>query len=224
MPTFVSESATIDDSAYIGNNVRIYGQTTIEKDCIIEDNVTVGKPSEPHLKKLKKKDEINRETYDSASTTETVIGSGSTLQTGTIIYEGCELGESVVTEDFVRIGWNSRIGSNCMISYRGLIYINVSIGENTKVAGFVCDNTVIEDDCFFFGMTSHEFPPAVEDPDNLPAPTIETGSIVGFGAQLIGGIRIGTNSYIGANAVVTKDVPDERLVVNNNEIKPREEW
>lgn len=52
---------------------------------------------------------------------------------------------------------------------------------------------------------------------------IKEGSLIGTGARILGTVTIGKNCIVGANAVVTKDVPDNHIVVGYNIIKPRDE-
>jgi serine O-acetyltransferase len=51
-------------------------------------------------------------------------------------------------------------------------------------------------------------------------PQIEDGVYIGAGAKILGGIRVGRGATIGANAVVTKDVPEGAIVVGANQILP----
>ena len=50
------------------------------------------------------------------------------------------------------------------------------------------------------------------------APQIEEGVYIGAGAKILGGVRIGRGATVGANAVVTKDVPPARVVVGANRL------
>ena len=50
------------------------------------------------------------------------------------------------------------------------------------------------------------------------APVIENGVFIGAGAKVLGGIRVGQGSVIGANAVVTRDIPPGSTVIGVNEI------
>lgn len=52
---------------------------------------------------------------------------------------------------------------------------------------------------------------------------IKEGTLVGTGARILGTVTIGKNCVIGANAVVTKDVPDNHIVIGYNIIKPKSE-
>lgn len=54
--------------------------------------------------------------------------------------------------------------------------------------------------------------------DPTAAPAIGRGTLIGAGAKIIGKVQIGENCRIGANAIVTKDVPDGKTVVGVNKI------
>ncbi len=58
--------------------------------------------------------------------------------------------------------------------------------------------------------------------DMQKMPYVKRGTLIGAGAKLIGGITIGENCVIGANAVVTRSVPDNSIVVGANIVKPRD--
>jgi acetyltransferase-like isoleucine patch superfamily enzyme len=59
--------------------------------------------------------------------------------------------------------------------------------------------------------------------DEAP-PVIEQDSVVGFGACVVGGVRVGPRSYVAAGAVVTKDVPPEHVVTGVNVHTPIDYW
>ena len=53
------------------------------------------------------------------------------------------------------------------------------------------------------------------------APQIEDGVYIGAGAKILGGVRIGRGATVGANAVVTRDVPPAAIVVGSNRLLPK---
>ncbi|WP_245996920.1 hypothetical protein [Nocardia pseudobrasiliensis] len=59
--------------------------------------------------------------------------------------------------------------------------------------------------------------------DEAP-PVVEADSVVGFGARVVGGVRIGPRSYVAAGAVVTKDVPPGHVVTGINVHTPIGRW
>ncbi len=79
----------------------------------------------------------------------------------------------------------------------------------------ISGNASIGENCTIF----HQVTIGVDEiTDPGAAPVIGNNVIIGAGAKIIGGITIGDHVKIGANAVVTKDVPDGATVVNDNKI------
>lgn len=85
------------------------------------------------------------------------------------------------------------------------------------VAVVIGSKAVIEKKCFIYQCVTLGLN---FDSDNS-MPHIMEGTKVGAGAKIIGGIVIGKNCLIGANAVVTKSVPDNSVVMGFNQIKPK---
>ena len=96
------------------------------------------------------------------------------------------------------------IGSGTVFFHHGLgctVHFNATIGSNCKIFS----NVTIGDQ--WSGVVRTE-----------AAPTIGNHVMIGAGAVILGSIKVGDNSIIGANAVVTKDVPAGSLVVGANKI------
>jgi acetyltransferase-like isoleucine patch superfamily enzyme len=165
-----------------------------------------------------------QEDYDHASNRKTVVGTGCVIGTGTQIYTGTILEQQVEVEDYVRIGWDTKIGPYTRIMYRAQVYVGVQIGEWCRIAGYLADNTIIEDRVAFFGSAIHDYPYRTTTYEYRPSPRVCADAIVAFGAQVIGGVRIGRRAYVGANAIVTRDVPDDTIVVGANQQFPKNKW
>lgn len=222
---YISPQAEVSSSAYIGANVRIYGPTTIGDHCVVEDFVIIGKPDMYVLAELRNSGQhVRLKDYDAACSRNTIINPGCVLGTGTHIFSGTTLGTGVEVEDYARIGWDAHIGANTRIMYRAQVYVGVRIGESCRIAGYIADYTVIEDRVAFFGSAVHDYPHRTSTYEYRPSPHICADSIVACGAQIIGGVRIGENVYVGANAIVTRDVPDRTVIVNVNQHFPKEQW
>lgn len=58
--------------------------------------------------------------------------------------------------------------------------------------------------------------------DPYGAPTVGEGTLIGAGAKIIGKVKIGKGCHIGANAVVTKDIPNGATVIGANKIIPHQ--
>ena len=142
------------------------------------------------------------------------------------IYEGAEIGNGCILEDQTRIGFNTKIGENTRIMYAAYICDRVKIGRNCRIAGFVCDTAVIEDDCTVMGQLSHKY--TVSDlawgEVDEPSPLIERGSIIGMGAQIVGGVTVGQGTFVCSGAVLTKSTRPNSVVWGFNRVCKIDEW
>lgn len=204
---------------HCGEGVRFFGTVEVGPNCIIEDYCLIGKPDMYVL------DEARRNPAAPLDPTKhTVLGADVTLGAGTKVYSGCVLLDGVETEDDVRIGWDSHIGARTRIMYRAQVYCGVSIGNDCRVAGFVGDNVRIFDRVAFFGSAVHDYPYRTTTYEYRPSPVIEEDAIVGTGAVIVGGVTVGQNAYVAANAVVTRDIPPGFVCYGFNALVPRNEW
>ncbi|GAB4327489.1 MAG: acyltransferase [Flammeovirgaceae bacterium] len=123
---------------------------------------------------------------------------------------GCTIGDGSKIGSFVEIQKGAIIGKNCKISSHTFICEGVKIGNGV----FVGHNVSFINDLL----------PRAVNPDGsiqteadwqLVETIVEDGASIGTGATILGGIRIGKNAVVGAGAVVTKDVPENAVVVGN---------
>lgn len=165
-------------------------------------------------------DELNHHCKPVQLGTRVFIGDNCT------IYEGAEVGDDCVLEDQSRIGFDTKIGPRGRVMYAAYICDRVQIGEDCRIAGFVCDAAIIEDGCTVMGQLSHKYTAsdmqwgAVDE----PSPRIEKGSIIGLGAQIVGGIVVGAGSFVAAGSVLTKSIPPNSVVKGINEIIKSDDW
>ena len=99
------------------------------------------------------------------------------------------------------IGHFSIIGENCIIEENVKIYNNCVIGNNVTI---------------YHMSTLGGISPSVNSNEqrNIKRhPTLKDNVVVGSGAQILGPVTVGKNAKIGANAVVTKDVPENAVMV-----------
>ncbi|NIF31117.1 N-acetyltransferase [Enterobacter sp. Cy-643] len=121
---------------------------------------------------------------------------------------------------FAVIFKNAKIGENCNICANSLIENDVIIGNNVTVKSgvYIWDGTRIEDNVFIgpcVVFTNDKFPRSKIHTDKYPEIRIKRNASIGANATILPGITIGENSMVGAGAVVTKDVPDNVVVVGN---------
>jgi UDP-2-acetamido-3-amino-2,3-dideoxy-glucuronate N-acetyltransferase len=138
-----------------------------------------------------------------------------------IVDEGCTIAEGVKIWHFSHIMPNCIIGEKCNIGQNVVISPDVVLGKNVKIQNNVSIYTgvVCEDDVFLgpsMVFTNVINPRSAVNRKNEYAKTIvKKGASIGANATIVCGHDIGAFAFIGAGAVVTKNVPDYALVVGN---------
>jgi len=138
-----------------------------------------------------------------------------------IIDEGCIIGNNTKIWHFSHLMRGSVVGENCNIGQNVVISPNVTLGSNVKVQNNVSIYTgvVCEDDVFLgpsMVFTNVINPrSAVNRRNDYMSTIVKKGASIGANATIVCGNDIGKFSFIGAGAVVTKEVLDYSLVVGN---------
>ena len=137
------------------------------------------------------------------------------------IDEGCTIGSGTKIWHFSHVMPNCVIGENCNIGQNVVISPEVVLGNNVKVQNNVSIYTgvICEDDVFLgpsMVFTNVINPRSAINRKNEYAKTVvKKGASIGANATIVCGHDIGEFAFIGAGAVVTKNVPDFALVVGN---------
>jgi acetyltransferase-like isoleucine patch superfamily enzyme len=193
----------------------LFARVVVGADTVIGEHCTLGYPKEARLRER------------STSPGEGVgIGARCLIFNQVVLYEGVQIGDDCVIEDRARVGYNSRIGAGTRVLYGAYLCDRVVIGCRARIAGFVCDGSLIGDRSTVMGELVHEYTQPHRDwwAVDEPSPVVEADSIVGYGARVIGGVRVGPRSYVAAGVVVTKDVPAEHVVTGVNVQTPAVQW
>jgi len=135
--------------------------------------------------------------------------------------EGCQIGEGTKIWHFTHVMAGARIGGRCNIGQNVVISPGVVIGDNVKIQNNVSVYTgvILEDDVFC--GPSMVFTNVVNPRSHVPRKDeyretlVKRGASIGANATIVCGHTIGLFAFIGAGAVVTRDVPDYALVVGN---------
>jgi UDP-2-acetamido-3-amino-2,3-dideoxy-glucuronate N-acetyltransferase len=138
-----------------------------------------------------------------------------------VIDEGCDIGAGTKIWHFCHIMPGCLIGENCNIGQNVVISPKVILGRNVKVQNNVSIYTGVEceDDVFlgpsmvFTNVTNPRS--AVNRRDQYAKTVVKKGASIGANATIVCGHDIGRYAFIGAGAVVTKNVPDYALVIGN---------
>ncbi len=137
------------------------------------------------------------------------------------VEEPANIGEGTKIWHFSHIMPKATIGKNCTIGQNVFIAENVSIGNNVKIENNVSifEGVTLKDDVFCGPscvFTNVRVPRSRISQKGSYAPTtVNKGATIGANATIVCGKTIGSYSFIGAGAVVTKDVPDYALVYGN---------
>jgi len=138
-----------------------------------------------------------------------------------VIDQGCDIGEGTKIWHFSHIMPNCKIGLKCNIGQNVVVSPDVKLGNNVKVQNNVSiySGVICEDDVFlgpsmvFTNVTNPRS--GVNRRGQYSKTTVKKGASIGANATIVCGHDIGEFAFIGAGAVVTKDVPAYALLVGN---------
>ena len=151
----------------------------------------------------------------------TTIGDGTVVSTGAIVFAGSSVGAKCIVGDQSCIRERVTMADDCVLGRGSLIENDTTIGSGTRIqaGAYVTAYTTVEEDVFiapcvvttndnFMGRTEHR-------KALMRGPVIRRSARIGGGAILCPGVEIGEEAFVGAGAVVTKDVPPRKLVVGS---------
>jgi len=145
-----------------------------------------------------------------------ILGDGSIVRSGTIIYDDVVAGESLVTGHHALIRENTTLGDDVLVGTQVVIDGDTVVGSNVSMQTgvYVPLNTEIGDSVFLGpNATLLNDPYPVRTDAELVGPTLEDGVSIGANATIQPGVTVGKGSFVGSGAVVTEDVPPETLAV-----------
>ena len=138
-----------------------------------------------------------------------------------VIDEGCLIGENTKIWHFSHLMTNCVVGENCNIGQNVVISPDVILGSNVKVqnnvsiySGVVCEDDVFLGPSMVFTNVINPRSAIIRRNDYMST-IVKKGASIGANATIVCGNNIGKFSFIGAGAVVTKEVQDYSLVVGN---------
>jgi acetyltransferase-like isoleucine patch superfamily enzyme len=199
MATEIHPTATVHSGTVLGEGVKIMENAVVGKQPVLSPRSTARRePLAP-----------------------TEIGAGAVVSTGAIVFAGSTIGAGVILGDQSCIRERVTIGSEVVIGRGSLVESDSTIGARTKVQAnaYITTKSTLEEDVFISPCvvtTDDNFMGRTEKRHALKkGPTIRRGARVGGGAVLCPGVEIGEDAFVGAGAVVTRDVPPRTVVVGN---------
>ncbi|KEQ56048.1 Acetyltransferase ral function prediction only protein [Marine Group I thaumarchaeote SCGC AAA799-E16] len=143
------------------------------------------------------------------------------------ISDKAKIGQNVSIWHFTYVGDNVEVGDNVKIGSLVHIDYDVKIGDNTKIEGsaYIPPLSRIGKNAFIGPaavLTNDPYPMC----DKMTGVTIEDGAIIGARAVIKAGVTVGKNSVVAMGAVVTRDVPENVVVMGSPATirKTREEY
>lgn len=225
-PTAIVAGAEIDGSAVvheycvIREGVRLGPGVVVHPFCLVERGVEIGEDTELFAGTIVGKRPSGAAALARKPEYQPLVTIGKRCRIGprATIYYSVEIGDGTLVGDGASIREMCSIGSECIVSRYVTINYNTKVGDRTKIMDMthVTGNCQIGNDVFIsllVGMTNDELKdPHVYDASTVRGSTIEDRAIVGAGATLLPGIRIGAGARVGAGSIVNKDVePGKRV-------------
>lgn len=138
-----------------------------------------------------------------------------------VIDAGCQIGDGTKIWHFSHLMPGCELGENCNIGQNVVISPAVVLGKNVKVqnnvsiyTGVSCaDDVFLGPSCVFTNVLNPRS--AVIRRDSYLRTHVGRGASIGANATIVCGHNIGAFAFVGAGAVVTKEIPDFALVVGN---------
>jgi acetyltransferase-like isoleucine patch superfamily enzyme len=146
------------------------------------------------------------------------MGENAILRSGTIIYCEVTIGNHFQCGHNVLIREKTRIGNNVAIGSSTIIEGYSTIGDDVRVQSmvFIPTHTEIGNGVFIGPhavLTNDRYPPT--GTPELKGPVVGDRVIIGASAVILPGIRLGPGSAVAAGAVVTRDIPAEKMAIGS---------
>ena len=189
----------------------VYPGTVLGEGVQVLENAVVGKQPTLSPRSTAKREPLGP----------TTIGDGTIVSTGAIVFAGSTIGDRVIIGDQSCVRERVDIGDDVVVGRGSYVENDTTIGAMTKIQAdaYITAYSLLEDNVFIAPCvitTNDNFMGRTEKRHDLvKGPTIRRGARVGGGAILCPGVEIGSEAFVGAGAVVTKDVPPRAVVVGN---------
>ena len=195
----------------IADTAIVFPGTIVPDDSTILDYAVVGKQPTLSARSTAKKEEVPP----------LELGPGTVVSIGAVVFAGTRLGARVIVGDQACVRERCDIGDDVVVGRGSLIENDTTVGARTKIQAmaYVTAYATLEEDVFIAPcvQTSNDnFMGRTERRHELrKGPTVRRGARVGVGAVLCPAVEIGEEAFVGAGAVVVKDVPPRVVVVGN---------
>jgi acetyltransferase-like isoleucine patch superfamily enzyme len=193
----------------VAETAIVYPGTVVGEGCQILDYAVVGKQPTLSPRSTARREELRP----------LELGAGTIVSTGAVVFAGTTVGERVVVGDQACVRERCTIGDDVVIGCGSLVENDTSVGALTKIQAhaYITAYSLLEENVFIAPCvitTNDNFMGRTEKRHELvKGPTIRRGARVGGGAVLLPGIEVGEEAFVGAGAVVLRDVPPRAVMV-----------
>lgn len=210
----LGKNVVIEEEVEIGNNCTIGHNVVIRKGTIIEDNVTIGDNT------VLGKEPFRACTSATTSVKELpplVIGNGTVIGAGCVIYRGAKLGGKCFVGDLATIREDVEIGDKTIVGKGVSVENGTKIGKRVKIEteAYITAFSIIEDYCFIapeVTFTNDNFLGRTEERKKyFKGPVLRKGARIGANATILPGIEIGEDALVAAGSVVTRDLEPRKI-------------
>lgn len=204
----ILDNVQIGSNVYIGHNVVIHTGTRIGDGSFIDDGSILGRmPRSGALSRSKASKDLPP----------LEIGNHCVISAHVILYRGTKIGNEVMIGDLVSIREHNIIGDKTIIARLISMEPRTVIGKRVRTAAVthLTSDMIIEDDAFIGShiSTTNDNQMGRGVAGVYKGPHIKRGARVGSNSTLLPGVVIGEEAVVAAGAVVTRDVPDRKVVI-----------
>ena len=204
----LGEGVAIPDSVVLGGNVVVHAGTTLGEGVRVHDGAVIGKPLSLGSRSTASREGPPPVVVGDAA----IIGAGAVLVAGASVGEGAMVGDQAHVRERSVLGRLSVLGRGASMENDALVGAGARIQSGCYITAF-CE---VEDDVFMApGVKTLNDPTAGRRApgEKLRGPRLRRGCRIGGGAVLLPGVVVGEEAFVGAGAVVTRDVPERTLVM-----------
>jgi acetyltransferase-like isoleucine patch superfamily enzyme len=198
-------------AADVHPTATVYPGTVLGEGVRVLENAVVGKQPSLGASSTAKRDPLPP----------TVVGDGTVISTAAIVFAGSTIGARCIVGDQSCIRERVTMADDCILGRGSLIENDTIVGAGTRIQAeaYVTAYSTLEEDVFIAPCvvtTNDNFMGRTEKRKELMrGPTIRRSARVGGGAILCPGVEVGEEAFVGAGAVVTRDVPPRVVVVGS---------
>jgi acetyltransferase-like isoleucine patch superfamily enzyme len=195
----IHPTAIVEPSTVVGEGVKVLEYAVVGKQPVLSPRSTAKREDLPPAE----------------------LGPGTVVSTGAVVFAGTTIGARVIVGDQACVRERCTIGYDVVIGRGSLVENDTIVGALTKIQAdaYITAYSTLEEEVFIAPCvvtTNDDFMGRTERRHELrKGPTIRRGARVGSAAVLCPGVQIGEEAFVGAGAVVTKDVPPRVVVVGN---------